>query len=135
MKSSEFDIIVIGGGILGTSTALTLSARFPKYKIGILEKESELASHQTGHNSGVIHSGIYYRPGSLKAENCVSGSKSLLAFCDENGIEYELCGKVIVATNENEIPALEELNRRGTANNVPGLEMIGRERLKEIEPG
>ncbi len=134
MKSSAFDIVVIGGGILGTSTALTLSTRFPKYTIGVLEKESELASHQTGHNSGVIHSGIYYRPGSLKAENCVTGAQSLLAFCDENKIEYELCGKVIVATNENEIPSLEELNRRGTANNVRGLEMIGPERLKEIEP-
>ena len=134
MKSSAFDIVVIGGGILGISTALTLSTRFPKYTIGVLEKESELASHQTGHNSGVIHSGIYYRPGSLKAENCVTGAQSLLAFCDENKIEYELCGKVIVATNENEIPSLEELNRRGTANNVRGLEMIGPERLKEIEP-
>lgn len=134
MSTPEYSIIVIGGGILGTVTALTLSERFPKYTVGVLEKESELGFHQTGHNSGVIHSGIYYRPGSLKAENCVTGARALLEFCNENGIHYELCGKVIVATNENEIPALEELHRRGTANGVPNLELIGPERLKELEP-
>ena len=116
------------------ATALELSRRYPRYKIGVLEKEKELAAHQTGHNSGVIHSGIYYNPGSLKARNCVAGAKALIEFCQENGINYELCGKVIVATSEREVAALDELYQRGTANGVLGLEMIGIERLKELEP-
>ena len=134
MSSSSYDIIVIGGGIVGIATALEISRRYPKYKMAVLEKEAELAVHQTGHNSGVIHSGIYYKPGSKKAINCVLGAKSLMAFCDENEIPYNLCGKVIVATNEKELGPLEELHRRGTANGVPGLTMIGPERLKELEP-
>ncbi len=113
---------------------MTLAKRFPRLKLAIVEKEAVPAAHQSGHNSGVIHSGIYYKPGSQKAQNCVAGVKALLAFAQEHGIPYELCGKVIVATSEEELPALEELHRRGTANGVPDLEMISPERLKEIEP-
>jgi L-2-hydroxyglutarate oxidase LhgO len=134
MNSSRYDITVIGGGIIGLATAMKLAEKYPRRKLLVLEKEPQLARHQTGHNSGVIHAGIYYKPGSLKSQTCVSGRKALLEFCDENGIAYELCGKVIAATDEEEIPRLEELFRRGVANGVPGLEIIGPERLREIEP-
>ena len=134
MASYNYDITVIGGGIVGIATAMQISKKYPKYKIGVVEKEDALAQHQTGHNSGVIHSGIYYAPGSLKAQNCVNGVQKLLQFCDQNEIKYDLCGKVIVATSEDELPRLDELHRRGTANGVPGLEMIDRDRLLEIEP-
>ena len=134
MSSNPYDIAIIGGGIVGLATALQLSTNHPDQRVVVLEKETAIGTHQTGHNSGVIHSGIYYRPGSLKARNCVEGGRALMAFCDENSIEYQLCGKVIVATNENELPALDELHRRGTANGVPGLRMIGPEELREIEP-
>ena len=134
MAGGQYDVIVIGGGIIGLATAMKMAGRFPRLRLVVLEKESELARHQTGHNSGVIHGGIYYKPGSLKAATCVSGRRALLEFCDRNGIRYDLCGKVIVATDEDELPRLEELYRRGTANRVPGLQMIGPERLKEIEP-
>ena len=134
MNSHSYDIAIIGGGIIGLATALELSKQYPRYRIGVLEKEEELATHQTGHNSGVIHSGIYYKPGSLKARNCVAGGRTLMEFCQENGIEYELCGKVIVATNERELAGLDVLYDRGTANGVPGLQMIGAEELKELEP-
>ena len=134
MSSYSFDIAIIGGGIVGLATALELSRQHPRYRIGVLEKEGELAAHQTGHNSGVIHSGIYYKPGSLKARNCVEGSRALMEFCQENGIRYELCGKVIVATDDREMAALDELYRRGTANGVPGLRIIGAEELRELEP-
>lgn len=134
MTSDQYDITIIGGGILGLSTAMQLAERTPRLRILLLEKEPQLAKHQTGHNSGVIHSGIYYKPGSLKAQTCVSGRKALLEFCDRHRIPYQLCGKVIVATHNEELPRLDELLRRGTANGVPGLEMIGPERLKEIEP-
>jgi L-2-hydroxyglutarate oxidase len=100
----------------------------------ILEKEADLARHQTGNNSGVIHSGLYYRPGSLKARSCVTGRKELIGFCEEHAIPYEICGKVVVAITEEELPRLEELHRRGTANGLHGLEIIGPERLKELEP-
>lgn len=134
MASYNYDITVIGGGIVGIATAMQITAKYPKYKVGVVEKEEALAQHQTGHNSGVIHSGIYYAPGSLKAQNCVNGVQKLLKFCDENEIKYDLVGKVIVATSEAELPRLDELHRRGTANGVPGLEMIDRDRLLEIEP-
>ena len=134
MAGGQYDIIIIGGGIVGLATAMKMAGRFPRLRLVVLEKESQLARHQTGHNSGVLHGGIYYKPGSLKAATCVSGRRELLEFCDRNGIAYNLCGKVIVATEESELPRLEELYRRGTANGVPGLQMIGPERLKEIEP-
>ena len=134
MSPQRYDLAIIGGGIIGLATACQLSLRFPGCRLAVIEKEPGLAFHQTGHNSGVIHSGIYYKPGSQKAGFCVSGVASLIRFCDENGIEYQRCGKVIVATDASEIGRLEELYRRGTANGVQGLEMIEPERLKEIEP-
>ena len=134
MPDHTYDVAIVGGGILGVATAMELTRRFPRLKVGVLEKEDRLAVHQTGHNSGVIHSGIYYRPGSLKAQNCVAGSKALMEFCDEHGVAYDLCGKVIVATREDELGRLDDLYERGQANGVPGLEMIGPERLREIEP-
>lgn len=134
MDSKVYDVVIIGGGIVGLSTAMQLKERSPNWRIAVVEKESELAGHQTGHNSGVIHSGIYYRPDSQKAKFCVAGLQALLTFCDENEIEYEQCGKVIVALNQEEVGRLETLQERGVANGVKGLEMIGPERLKEIEP-
>src|SRR3954469_18924603 len=134
MLEREYDIVIIGGGIVGLATAMELLTRYPALKLVILEKEHELSQHQTGHNSGVIHSGIYYAPGSLKAKACVAGGAALTRYCDERGIPYDLCGKVIVATQESELPRLEELQRRGIANGVAGLEMIGPERLRELEP-
>jgi L-2-hydroxyglutarate oxidase len=134
MAVNLYDVTVIGAGIVGLASAMKLAERFPRLRLLVLEKESGIARHQTGHNSGVIHGGIYYKPGSLKAETCVTGRQALLDFCNGNGIKYDLCGKVIVATDKEELPRFEELFRRGQANNVPGLEMIGPERLREIEP-
>ena len=134
MESSEYDVAIIGGGILGLSTAMQLSRRMPDKKVAVLEKETQLATHQTGHNSGVIHSGIYYRPGSWKSRFCVDGVQKLVQFCEENEIEYERCGKAIVATDPSELGRLQDLYDRGVANGVTGLEMIGPERLQEIEP-
>ncbi len=133
-SSTRYDIAIIGGGILGIATAMQVAQKYPRLRTAVIEKEDALAAHQTGHNSGVIHSGIYYAPGSLKAKNCVAGAEALKRFCDENGIVYKLCGKVIVATSEAELPRLDELHRRGIANGVQGLEMIERSRLNEIEP-
>ena len=132
--ANSFDITIIGGGIVGLATALELTKRYPQRKLAILEKEDRLAAHQTGHNSGVIHSGIYYKPGSLKAQTCVAGAKAIIAFCQQHDIPYEVCGKVVVATSPAELPRLEELHRRGTANGIEGMEIIGPERLREIEP-
>ena len=134
MNSQSYDIGIIGGGILGLATAMHLAREYPRYKIAVVEKEAEVARHQTGHNSGVIHAGIYYAPGSQKANFCATGGKLLREFCDERGIRYEMCGKLIVAIDDDEVPRLEELYRRGTANGAEGLEMIGPERLKELEP-
>ena len=130
----DFEIAIIGGGILGLSSARELRLRFPNLSVVVIEKEPDLARHQTGHNSGVIHSGIYYKPDSLKARNCVEGARLLTSYCDERGIPYDKCGKVIVAVDESELPALEELYRRGTANGVPGLRRIGPDELKHLEP-
>jgi L-2-hydroxyglutarate oxidase len=132
--ASLYDLTIIGGGILGLSTALKITSAHPNIKLLILEKEAELARHQTGNNSGVIHSGLYYRPGSLKARSCVSGRKELISFCDDNAVPYEICGKVVVATRQEELSRLDELHRRGVANGLRDLEIIGTERLKEIEP-
>ena len=132
--ASLYDLTIIGGGILGLATALKIFHAHPNVRLLILEKEAELARHQTGNNSGVIHSGLYYRPGSLKARSCVSGRKELISFCDDNAVPYEICGKVVVATIEEELPRLDELHRRGVANGLQNLEIIGPERLKEIEP-
>jgi L-2-hydroxyglutarate oxidase LhgO len=126
------DLVIIGGGIVGLATALEAVRR--NRRIAVLEKEKKIASHQTGHNSGVIHSGIYYKPGSLKAKNCVAGAAAMTAFCREHDIPFDICGKVVVATAESELPGLQELMRRGTANGVPGLAMIRSDRLRELEP-
>ncbi len=130
----EFDVIVIGAGIVGLATAYRLKESQPRLKVAICEKETEICQHQTGHNSGVIHSGIYYKPGSLKALNCARGWQQLVDFCELHGIDYELCGKVIVATQPSELPQLEKILQRGTANGLKGLEKIGPEATREIEP-
>jgi L-2-hydroxyglutarate oxidase LhgO len=127
-------VVIVGGGILGLATARELLIQHRDLRIVILEKEAELSTHQTGHNSGVIHSGIYYKPGSLKAKVCVAGHRAMIDFCDAHNIPYKLCGKVIIAVDESELPALNELYQRGTANGVQGLEMIDPPRLHEIEP-
>ncbi|HEY7164746.1 MAG TPA: L-2-hydroxyglutarate oxidase [Candidatus Binatia bacterium] len=132
--AGQYDLTIIGAGIIGLATALRITESYPRTRLLIIDKEPAIAQHQTGHNSGVIHSGLYYRPGSLKARLCVSGRKALMAFCDENGIPYEICGKVVVATSQEELPRLDELHRRGIANGLEGLEMIGAERLKDLEP-
>ncbi len=127
------DVAIVGGGIIGLATAYQLTEMYPDKRVVVLEKEDGLAHHQTGHNSGVLHSGIYYRPGSLRAENCRSGKEAMQKFCAENGIAHEICGKVIVAIEEAELPALEKIYERGQANGV-GCEMIDADRLNELEP-
>ena len=127
-------LAVVGGGIVGLSTAREWLMRFPGSSVAVIEKEPQLAAHQTGHNSGVIHSGIYYRPGSLKAQTCAIGARLMVEFCETHHIPYEICGKVIVATGPSELPRLRALYERGLANGVPGVAMIGPERLREIEP-
>lgn len=134
MVDQRYDVVIVGSGIVGLATARELLARHPDLTLAVLEKEPALSAHQTGHNSGVIHSGIYYAPGSLKARLCVQGRHLLTRFCDEHGIPYDLCGKVIVATKESELPGLRKLYERGVANGVEGVEMIGPERLRELEP-
>jgi L-2-hydroxyglutarate oxidase LhgO len=134
VPDETFDLLIIGAGIVGLATALDATRRSPGVRVAVLEKENRVAAHQTGHNSGVIHSGLYYKPGSLKAKLCVEGAHAMVEFCREHDIPHEVCGKVVVATNAEEVPRLEELHRRGLANGVPGLEMIGPERLRELEP-
>jgi L-2-hydroxyglutarate oxidase LhgO len=132
--ASTYNLAIIGGGILGLATALKILEAHPAARLLVLEKEPDLARHQTGHNSGVIHSGLYYKPGSLKAQKCVAGRKALMAFCERNAVPFEICGKVVVATAQDELPRLDELYRRGAANGLQGVELIGPERLREIEP-
>lgn len=129
-----YDVCVIGGGIVGLSTALKTLEKMPSLRICLLEKEAGLALHQTGNNSGVIHSGIYYKPGSRKALNCLSGYKYLLNFCDEHSIPYNLCGKLIVAVDESELPALENLYTRGLENGLTQITKIAKEEISEYEP-
>ena len=130
----EFEVAVIGGGIVGLAAARALLSGRPGLALVVLEKEARLAAHQTGHNSGVIHSGLYYRPGSLKARNCVSGREALYRFCAERELPCERCGKVVVATREEELPALDELARRGQANGLEGLERLTAADLRTYEP-
>jgi (S)-2-hydroxyglutarate dehydrogenase len=127
------DVAIIGGGIIGLATGYALTQQFPEKKVVLLEKEAGLAEHQTGRNSGVIHSGIYYKPGSLKAVNCREGRKALVQFCEREGIAHEICGKVIVAIEKRELPALDRIYERGQANGVT-CEIIEPERLHELEP-
>jgi len=129
-----YDVTIIGGGIIGLATAHALGERFPHLRLAIVEKEPRLAAHQTGHNSGVIHSGIYYKPGSHKARLCVEGARLMLEFCEKHGIRYDKIGKVIVATSDDELPRLATLFERGTQNGVPGLRMLGAAELEAIEP-
>ena len=128
------DIIIIGGGIVGLATGLKLAIKSPRLNILVLEKENRVAPHQTGNNSGVIHSGIYYKPGSMKALNCRDGYEQLIRFCDEENIPYEICGKVIVATSKAELPTLDMLYERGKENGLKGLQMLSPEELHEVEP-
>jgi len=130
----NYDIIVVGGGIVGLATALKLKITNPFLKVLLLEKENELAKHQTGNNSGVIHSGLYYKPGSLKAKNCIHGYHLLVDFCKENNVPFELCGKIVVATEEKELPLLENLFVRGQQNGLENLKKLTREELNEYEP-
>lgn len=134
MTNERFDILVIGGGIVGLSVAMEITRLFPRLRLLVVEKEDAIARHQTGHNSGVIHSGVYYKPGSVKAGTCVAGAQAMVAFCREHGIAHEICGKLIVATGEEELPGLEELRRRGLANGISGLRLLDRDELREIEP-
>ena len=129
-----YSVIIIGGGIVGLASALKLKIINPKLKIAVIEKENELAKHQTGHNSGVIHSGLYYKPGSFKAKNCVTGYHDLLRFCEEEEVPFELCGKVVVATNESQLPALKTLYDRGIKNGLTNIKNLNEYELKEIEP-
>jgi (S)-2-hydroxyglutarate dehydrogenase len=128
-----FDITIVGGGIVGLSTAMAIGQRYPNAKILVLEKESQWAFHQTGNNSGVIHSGIYYKPDSFKAKFCRDGSASLVSFCEEHSIRHEVCGKVIIATQPQELPLLENLYQRGLANGIP-VAAISAEEVQELEP-
>jgi (S)-2-hydroxyglutarate dehydrogenase len=133
MSNSHSHIAILGGGIVGLATAVNLIERYPRLRVLVLEKEPEVGQHQTGHNSGVLHSGIYYKPGSLKALNCRTGKRAMEAFCARHGIAHEICGKVIVAVTDSELPALTRIFERGQQNGVC-CEMIGAERLKELEP-
>ena len=128
------DVTVIGGGIVGLATALQIKQQRPALSVVVLEKEDRVAAHQTGHNSGVIHSGLYYKPGSLKATNCIEGYRLLLDFCDREGVPYDLCGKLVVATNPAEIPQLDTLFERGQQNGLGGLRRISPGEMREIEP-
>src|ERR671939_717585 len=130
----SYDVVVIGAGILGLAVSRELLSRYPRLRLAVLDKEPSVGQHQTGHNSGVLHSGIYYAPGSLKARLCVQGQRELYTYCEQKGIPTDRCGKVIVASTEQELPRLENLLQRGLANGVEGLELIGPERLREIEP-
>jgi len=132
--SEHADIAIVGGGILGLAVARELGKRSPDASICVLERETELGSHQTGHNSGVIHAGVYYLPGSLKARLCVEGAREMYEYCEQRGIASERCGKVIVATDRSELDRLDELERRGHANGVPGLRRIDADGIAELEP-
>jgi (S)-2-hydroxyglutarate dehydrogenase len=134
MIDSRCDVAIVGGGIVGLAVALEITQRFPHLHLLLLEKESRVGQHQSSHNSGVIHSGIYYKPGSLKARLCVAGAAAMVEFCREHGIPHQVCGKVIVATREDEVPRLEELRRRGEANGLSGVRSVGTDELREIEP-
>jgi len=130
----DFDIVVIGGGIVGLASAYKIALSHPDIRIAVLEKEKKLAAHQTGHNSGVIHSGLYYKPGSNKAKTCAKGRKELVAFAKKHRIPYEICGKIIVATQQKELAKLEEVLRNGLESEIEGVEKIGPDEIREIEP-
>ena len=134
MPDNSYDVIVIGGGIVGLSVAMEITRRFPRLRLMVLEKENGVARHQSGHNSGVIHSGVYYKPGSLKARLCVEGAAAMVEFCQRHNIPYKICGKLIVATTPEEVPRLEQLLQRGQINGIAGLKLLTAEQMREIEP-
>ena len=134
MADRQADLLIIGAGIVGLATALEYARRFPGKRLVVVDKEDRVAAHQTGHNSGVIHSGIYYRTGSFKARNCVAGCASMKRFCAEHGVPYEECGKLVVATSPEEVPRLYQLHERGIANGVEHLRMLNRDEFRELEP-
>jgi L-2-hydroxyglutarate oxidase len=134
LENEIFDIAIIGGGIVGAATFYQLQKHHPSLNIILIEKEPRLAAHQTGNNSGVMHSGMYYKPGSLKAKNCVEGRKALVKFAEENDIPYDVCGKIVVATDESELPYLEKIYHTGLENNIEGIEKINARQIKEHEP-
>jgi len=131
---TDYDVIIAGAGIVGLAAALKILEAKPSIKLLVAEKENGPAKHQTGNNSGVIHSGIYYKPGSLKAKNCISGYRQLLQFCDKESVPFEICGKVIVATGENELKRLNDIYERGIANGLDKIKLIDKDELNEIEP-
>jgi len=133
-RKVDFDVVVIGGGIVGLASAYKIARNHPGISIAVLEKEQQIAAHQTGHNSGVIHSGLYYKPGSNKAKNCTEGRKQLITFAREHNIAYEICGKIIVATKEKELANLERVYNNGLENEIEGIEKIGQDEIKAIEP-
>lgn len=130
----QYDIVIIGGGIVGLASAYNLLKQHPSLKLALVEKEPALAAHQTGHNSGVIHSGLYYKPGSLKAQNCINGYRMMIDFCNEYGIPYDLCGKLVVAVDERELPELDKLYARGHENGLDQIRYITKEQISEYEP-
>lgn len=135
MKTDKiYDITVVGGGVVGTATAFKIQTKYPNLKILLIEKQDHLASHQTGNNSGVIHSGLYYKPGSKKAFTCVDGRKQLVKFAQEYNIKHDVCGKVVVAVDKKELPFMDKIFENGTANNIEGIEKINADQVKDIEP-
>ena len=134
MENNQFDVIVVGGGIVGLASAYKINLKYPDKKILVLEKEKEVGPHQTGHNSGVIHSGLYYKPGSYKAKNCVDGRRELVAFAKEHNIKHDICGKIVVATDESELAHMNRVFNNGMANGVEGIEKINAAQIRDIEP-
>jgi len=134
VQNKKYDIAIVGGGIVGLATAFQLQKNFPKLNLVVFEKEKELAFHQTGRNSGVIHSGLYYKPGSFKAKNCVEGRKQLVKFAKENNINYDVCGKIVVAINEEESKRLDQLKINGEQNGLVGLKLLNPKEFQKIEP-
>ena len=127
-------VIIVGGGLVGLGTAYKLSLRCPSARVTVLEKEDKVCAHQSGHNSGVLHSGLYYKPGSLKARLAVSGIREMVAFCQAHAVPHEICGKLVVAVDESEVPRLQALHERGTQNGLAGMRLLNREQMREIEP-
>ena len=127
-------VTIIGGGIVGLATACKLSRRCPSVRVTVLEKEDKVCAHQSGHNSGVLHAGLYYKPGSLKARLAVSGVRELVAYCQQHNVPHEICGKLVVATDESEVPRLRDLHERGARNGLEGLRLLNRDQMREIEP-
>lgn len=134
MENNQFDVIIVGGGIVGMAAAYKINVKYPDKKVLVLEKENEVGPHQTGHNSGVIHSGLYYKPGSYKAKNCVDGRRELVAFAKEHNIKHDICGKIVVATDQSELAHMNRVYNNGMANGVEGIEKIDAKGIKDIEP-